>query len=83
MREVINFHFAFVGYSGDGVGTNGCSDINECSANAHNCADEATCVNSGGGFTCQCKAGFNGNGYQCSGRCPGADPEGGPLTLGF
>ena len=63
------FLLAYSGYEGTGHGESGCSDINECSdpTNTHNCADEADCVNIAGGFSCQCRPGYSGNGYQCSG----------------
>ena len=62
------------GYSGSGTGAEGCADVNECTMNTHNCADEADCTNTEGGFTCECKTGYSGNGIQCSGmfsiQCP-------------
>ena len=42
-------------------------DINECTSRADNCHNNATCTNNKGGFKCQCKAGFSGNGLQCPG----------------
>ena len=43
--------------------TNGqCVDIDECSANTDNCHQQATCTNTNGGFTCECNAGYRGDG---------------------
>ena len=44
-------------------------DIDECVLNTDNCHANATCTNTPGSFTCQCKAGFNGNGVSCTGMC--------------
>ena len=56
------------GYTGDGTTT--CTLMNECSLNTHNCASNADCMKTDGavGFTCQCHAGFTGDGYQCTGQ---------------
>ena len=56
------------GYSGSGTGPTGCTDVDECQTGTHNCADEATCTNTAGGFTCECTSGFSGSGIQCSGK---------------
>nr|CAB3262801.1 uncharacterized protein LOC100183467 [Phallusia mammillata] len=41
-------------------------DTNECSSRAtNNCHDNATCTNEFGGYSCQCKTGYRGNGYKC------------------
>lgn len=48
-----------------------CQDIDECAdPNSNNCAAEATCANTNGGFTCSCNPGYtdtslNMNGTQC------------------
>ncbi|XP_064624517.1 fibrillin-1-like [Lineus longissimus] len=46
------------------------ADINECTANTHNCdRTNGICTNTpAGSFTCSCKSGFTGNGRTCSGR---------------
>ena len=44
------------------------SDVNECSANTHNCHSYANCKNTNGGFTCACKSGFSGSGTSCDGK---------------
>ena len=45
----------------------GCSaDVDECSLGTHNCAANATCTNTDGGYKCTCNAGFSGNGKTCS-----------------
>ena len=43
------------------------SDVDECSDGSHDCADNAACTNTPGGFTCKCNEGFAGNGKTCSG----------------
>ena len=72
MKHCYSFNLAFnvfiPGYNGAGTGAGGCSDIDECSTDTHNCADEADCTNTVGSFTCACKTGYNGGGYQCSGN---------------
>lgn len=45
------------------------SDIDECSANIHNCSkDNATCANTRGSFNCSCNPGYVGDGHHCQGR---------------
>jgi len=39
-----------------------CVDIDECSANTHNCHQLAKCSNTDGGFTCKCFDGYRGDG---------------------
>ncbi len=43
-----------------------CVDVDECAANTDNCAANATCTNTPGGFTCLCDAGFSGDGVTCA-----------------
>ena len=61
---------------GIGVGTRLCdhsylitfciiTDINECES--HPCHSSATCENTAGSFTCQCYAGYEGDGFTCQG----------------
>ncbi|CAL8463534.1 g3068 [Coccomyxa elongata] len=40
-------------------------DINECVRGTSNCAANSTCINTPGGFTCQCWRGFIGDGSTC------------------
>lgn len=45
------------------------TDIDECTANSHDCHLSATCTNTGGSFTCACNAGYTGDGKSpCSGK---------------
>ena len=44
------------------------ADVNECTANTHNCHPNADCTNTNGGFTCACKSGFSGSGTSCDGK---------------
>ena len=46
-------------------------DINECTADTDNCADDAACTNLSGSFSCACHSGFTdtlGDGTQCDGK---------------
>ena len=41
-------------------------DINECDDKP--CSDSATCTNTEGSYTCECKKGFTGDGVTCHGK---------------
>ena len=43
------------------------ADIDECAMKTHNCHDNATCIDTTGSFSCECEAGFTGNGAYCRG----------------
>ena len=43
-------------------------DVNECAASNGGCSSMAQCSNIPGSFTCSCKVGFTGNGFNCSGN---------------
>ena len=51
-------------------------DINECKTKKHRCHRYAVCHNTIGNYTCKCKRGFKGNGYQCKRKykCVSAEP---------
>lgn len=40
--------------------------VDECAAGTHDCQANATCVDTAESFTCQCNAGYTGNGDTCS-----------------
>ncbi len=42
-------------------------DIDECKLNKDNCDKNANCINTPGGFKCECKPGYSGNGVKCEG----------------
>ena len=44
------------------------TDINECCTEEHNCHMNAECTNTDGGFECNCREGYVGNGVQCTGE---------------
>uniref|UniRef100_A0A4W3HSE0 Fibrillin-2 n=1 Tax=Callorhinchus milii TaxID=7868 RepID=A0A4W3HSE0_CALMI len=46
-------------------GTTGCTDVDECEIEAHNCDMHASCVNIPGGFQCNCRDGWIGDGTSC------------------
>ena len=42
-------------------------DFDECALGIHTCHEDAQCVNTQTHFECECKSGFWGNGYNCTG----------------
>ena len=42
-------------------------DVNECKKNSHKCDKNAECNNTRGSYTCICKPGYSGDGYNCQG----------------
>ena len=45
------------------------TDVDECATNVDNCADQATCTDTEGSFSCSCNTGYTGDGISCSGMC--------------
>ena len=43
------------------------ADINECKTGANACHEGAECSNTDGGYECECRDGFTGNGTHCDG----------------
>ncbi|XP_068692201.1 uncharacterized protein [Montipora foliosa] len=41
-------------------------DIDECVTRMHNCCKDAVCNNTKGSYTCSCKPGYFGDGYNCT-----------------
>ena len=46
------------------------ADLEECSTNTHNCDVNADCVNTVGSYSCNCRAGYTGDGQSCNGKKP-------------
>ena len=42
-----------------------CVDIDECQLGRLPCSPDANCINTPGGFACECLPGFQGNGAVC------------------
>ena len=43
-------------------------DIDECSLGTDMCHSNATCTDTDGSYTCSCKTGFSGDGFNCSSK---------------
>ena len=43
-------------------------DLDECTLHKDICHKNADCVNVIGSYKCQCVTGFNGNGFNCTGK---------------
>ena len=57
-------------------------DIDECTEQTHNCCKEGgLCLNTKGSFCCTCKAGFTGNGYNCTGTLLTWQHKGGKMNF--
>ena len=67
--EILKKLIPSTGYETDPSDSDNCIDIDECAADTHNCASEATCTDTEGSFNCVCKEGFMGDGIQCTGKC--------------
>ena len=44
------------------------ADLEECTTNTHNCDVNADCVNTVGSYSCNCRAGYTGDGQTCNGK---------------
>jgi len=44
------------------------ADLDECAENAGSCDINADCFNTPGSFCCVCMDGYNGNGFNCTGK---------------
>ena len=40
-----------------------CVDVNECTADMHQCDAQASCMNLIGSYDCQCSDGYDGDGF--------------------
>ena len=45
-----------------------CIDTDECEQQLDNCHDNADCLDTVGSFDCECKSGFEGDGFNCTGK---------------
>ena len=45
-----------------------CADVDECQIYHGGCSVYADCLNTEGSFSCECRAGFYGNGLTCTGK---------------
>ena len=53
-----------VGGSGLAKGAVGCADIDECIDDNYNqCNEHADCINNPGSYSCECRTGFHGTGF--------------------
>lgn len=43
----------------------GCTNVNECAEELHDCDTHAACRDNAGGFLCQCNVGWQGTGREC------------------
>ncbi|CAH3146754.1 unnamed protein product, partial [Porites lobata] len=44
-------------------------DVDECSASSPVCDSNANCSNTRGSYSCNCRAGYTGDGKTCQGIC--------------
>ena len=45
-------------------------DVDECLDNTDSCHDDAVCTNTKGAYNCTCNNGYEGDGYNCTGKNP-------------
>ena len=41
-------------------------DVDECASGAHNCSNNATCTDTDDSYSCTCKSGYDGDGFNCT-----------------
>lgn len=46
------------------------ADVDECATGNHRCSSNALCVNHDGSYGCQCRPGYTGDGFSCTGKLP-------------
>eukprot|EP00058_Branchiostoma_floridae_P018043 XP_002603532.1 hypothetical protein BRAFLDRAFT_79068 [Branchiostoma floridae] len=61
------------GYTGDGLVSGGCSDVNECEVSPGICGRNAECINLIGTFDCKCFPGFQMGAGGCKAAAPPMD----------
>ena len=44
------------------------ADVNECELETYPCSSNANCTDSDGSFNCTCGEGFEGDGFNCTGK---------------
>jgi hypothetical protein len=59
------FCFSYEYYYEEGKDQSACVDINECNIGTDRCDENALCFDQPGGYECRCKAGYNGDGFNC------------------
>jgi len=42
--------------------------MDECAVNNGGCSADASCSNTAGSFECSCNAGYDGDGFHCTGQ---------------
>lgn len=43
-------------------------DFDECAEGTHKCSDNAECHNYNGTHNCSCRSGYEGDGFNCTGK---------------
>ena len=43
-------------------------DLDECMGDGNNCNPNADCINTVGSYLCQCRVGYEGDGFTCNGK---------------
>ena len=44
------------------------AEVDECTLGTHTCDTNSKCINTVGSYNCECYIGYNGDGYNCTGK---------------